>query len=453
MNLESRVELPILGVLPEKWKVVPLGNLLDGGTRNGIYKSKEFHGRGAKIVNMGELFGNNRLGDIPMKRVEVTSEELLKSSLKSGDLLFARRSLTAEGAGKCSIVRSVTEPTVFESSIIRARPDTQKVIPEFLYYVFQSPYGSYILDTIKRTVAVSGITGADLVTLPIPTPPVTQQQVIASALTKIDDKIELNNHINETLKLTAEGFFKEWFIDFGPVKAKSEGKKPFGMNAEVAALFPDSFQESELGMIPKGWKVGNLRDICTVTGGFAFKSSDFTDSGHPVIKIKNISESMDVDLTDVDFVAPEIASNVLKFHLKEGSLIMAMTGATVGKFGLVLNTANLIPVLNQRVALLEPKDKNIGFLLAVLLATDVYSQVVNRAEGSAQPNISADGIMDTKILIPADTVRERFCEISNNFFDLWKSNQKESATLKKMRDLLLPKLISGEIELDEVMSD
>lgn len=128
-----------------RWPEVAFGDVLLNGTRNGIYKKKEFHGSGVKIVNMGELFANPRLYSIPMKRVELTSKEKDKSCLQPGDLLFARRSLVAEGAGKCSIVMEVDEPTTFESSIIRARPDSNKLHSLFAYYLFNSPHGKYFI--------------------------------------------------------------------------------------------------------------------------------------------------------------------------------------------------------------------------------------------------------------------------------------------------------------------
>src|SRR5450759_1175371 len=116
-------ELPILGLLPSKWRIVEFEAVLEGGTRNGIYKPKQFHGDGDKIVNMGELFSNPRLHAIPMQRILLSEDEHENFGLKVGDLLFARRSLVAEGAGKCSIVCDINEPTTFESSIIRARPN------------------------------------------------------------------------------------------------------------------------------------------------------------------------------------------------------------------------------------------------------------------------------------------------------------------------------------------
>ena len=162
--------------MESEWNEYKFEELLSEPVRNGIYKKKEFHGRGVRIVNMGELFGHSRLYDIQMKRVELTDKEIPKVLIETGDLLFARRSLTAEGAGKCSIVKEVQEPTTFESSIIRARPEPSLVSSDFLYYFFSSPVGKYLIGTILRQVAVSGITGTDLKNLPIPTPPPPEQK-------------------------------------------------------------------------------------------------------------------------------------------------------------------------------------------------------------------------------------------------------------------------------------
>ena len=165
MESSAGLTLPVIGRIPDDWGVYQVGEILQGTTRNGIYKKHEFHGRGSKIVNMGELFAYPRLGDVEMRRLELSDSELERFRIQPGDLLFARRSLVAEGAGKCALVCEVGEPTVFESSIIRARPDESVVDSRYLFYVFQSPYGAYVLDTIRRHVAVAGITGSDLSTL------------------------------------------------------------------------------------------------------------------------------------------------------------------------------------------------------------------------------------------------------------------------------------------------
>ena len=259
--------LPVLGELPPTWGSGKFASVLNGGTRNGIYKPKSFHGRGAKIVNMGELFANPRLFAIPMKRIELTTVEREKFLLQPGDLLFARRSLVAEGAGKCIVVCETDEETTFESSIIRARPDTEKVDSFFLFYLFNAPYGRYALGSILRQVAVSGITGTDLVELEIPLPPLDAQRAIAHILGSLDDKIELNRRTNQTLEEMARAIFKSWFVDFDPVRAKAEGRKPNGMEADTAALFPDGFEDSELGKIPRGWQTDEIGNVVQVVGG------------------------------------------------------------------------------------------------------------------------------------------------------------------------------------------
>lgn len=196
-----------------EWTEIKFGELLITRVKNGIYKSKEFHGTGCKIVNMGELFSNPRLYNIPMQRVLLTNKEKEKYLLKNGDLIFARRSLTAEGAGKCSIVKEVTEDTTFESSIIKAEPNHDLVSSDFLFYCFNSPYGRYLLGTILRQVAVAGITGSDLMELSIPIPPLPEQKTIAGVLSILDDKIDLLHRQNKTLEAMAETLFKQWFIE------------------------------------------------------------------------------------------------------------------------------------------------------------------------------------------------------------------------------------------------
>ena len=202
-------------------------SLLSEPVRNGVCKPKDFHGRGAKMVNMGELFelfAYPRLANVPMRRVELSESEQLRFGVQKGDLLFARRSLVAEGAGKCSVVMEVPERTAFESSIIRARPDPNKADPLFLYYYFASPAGLHGLDSIRRQVAVAGITGTELAHLNLRMPPLGKQHATADILGTLDDKIELNRRMNETLEGMASALFRSWFVDFEPVRAKMAGR-------------------------------------------------------------------------------------------------------------------------------------------------------------------------------------------------------------------------------------
>ena len=277
----STDQLTIVG-----WREVPFAQLLVEPVRNGVYKRKEFHGTGAKIVNMGELFAYPRLRDVCMRRIQLSDSEQHRLNVEVGDLLFARRSLVAEGAGKCSVVLEVNEPTAFESSLIRARPDPIKADSLFLYYYFNSPHGLHALDSIRRQVAVAGITGSDLAQLDIPLPPLPEQRAIAHILGTLDDKIELNRRMNQTLESMARAIFQDWFVDFGPVRAKMEGQDPY-LPPELWDLFPDELVDSELGEIPEGWEVRALDDIADYQNGLAlqrFRPGD-NEERLPAVKV------------------------------------------------------------------------------------------------------------------------------------------------------------------------
>jgi len=181
----------------EKW--VAFADVLANPIRNGLTKPKAIRGEGVKMIAMGEIFAKARIADIEMDRVPVTEKELTNCGIEAGDLLFARQSLVLEGAGKCSIVTEVTEPTVFESHLIRVRIDKDKADPYFVFYYFNSPHGRENIKTIVEQVAAAGIRGSDLIKLSIPCPEIVEQRRIARILSSIDEKIENNEKINDNL--------------------------------------------------------------------------------------------------------------------------------------------------------------------------------------------------------------------------------------------------------------
>lgn len=178
---------------------VKFEKILQMPIRNGLTKPKAIRGNGVKMIAMGEIFAQSRIGEMDMDRVPVTEKELDNCSISAGDLLFARQSLVLEGAGKCSIVTDVAEPAVFESHLIRVRIDPYKADPYFVFYYFNSPHGRENMKTIVEQVAAAGIRGSDLIKLSIPCPAVSLQKKISSILRSIDDKIEINNKINDNL--------------------------------------------------------------------------------------------------------------------------------------------------------------------------------------------------------------------------------------------------------------
>ena len=310
---------------------------------------------------------------------------------------------------------------------------------------------TYDINGMDSGSAIPSTSRDDFYQLPVRIPSLSEQQQVAETLGALDDRITLLRETNATLEAIAQALFKSWFVDFDPVRAKAEGLEPEGMDAATAALFPDSFEESELGLVPKGWKVGSIGDIAVVKGGFAFKSNVFCESGIPVVKIKNIVGDGTVDLENVQCVDHDQAQKAKKFALQDGDILMAMTGATIGKTGVVVTCEGKTPLLNQRVAKFEPKlskQSNSWLVYTAFQNLFMVDQIVNAASGSAQANISTTGIESARLVLPInDEVLKAFDDIASIIFSGWIENHKRVKTLTQIRDTLLPRLISGQLRL------
>ena len=254
-------------------EIRPFGDLFAEPTRNGLTRPKAVRGSGVKMANMGELFAHSRLCNVPMERVPLSQSEAERFLLEDGDLLFARQSLVLKGAGKCSLFLRDDEPVTFESHVTRVRLDPQKAHPGYYFYYLQSHHGqSAIRSIVEQGAGASGIRGSDLATLEVQWQPLATQRAIAHVLGTLDDKIELNRRMNETLEEIARALFKSWFVTFEPVRAKMEGRwlpgeSLPGLPAEHHDLFPDRLTDSELGEIPEGWEVKALGHVTDVVGG------------------------------------------------------------------------------------------------------------------------------------------------------------------------------------------
>lgn len=426
------------------------GDILSEPLRNGVYKSKEHHGRGVKVVNMGELFGHPRLRDVPMKRLALTEPELRKSALRPGDLLFARRSLVAEGAGKCSVVKQVSEPTTFESSIIRARPDPQQADSDYLYYYFASPQGRELMRTILRQVAVSGIAGSDLAELRVPVPPIEVQRKCARFLELMDDRIDLLRQTNATLESIAQALFKSWFIDFDPVRAKAEGREPEGMDAATAALFPSEFEESALGLIPKGWAVEPIGDLVDAVGGSTpdTKNPSFWEPAvHHWTSPKDLSGATSPVLLDTERkVSPAGLAKISSGTLPAGSLLMS-SRAPIGYL-----TLTQVPVaINQGYIAMPPGGRLPPVYLYFWCQANMDG-IKGRANGSTFMEISKKAFRPIPALLPPQYVTDSFVELANSLFNRLVANERQARALVELRDALLPRLISGKLRLPEAQA-
>ncbi len=299
--------------------------------------------------------------------------------------------------------------------------------PKFLFYKLTT----FNYSEMNVGTAVPSMTVQVLNELEITIPQKPIQEKISFILSTIDDKIENNLATNQTLEEIARTLFKEWFVNFNYPNADG------------------NLKHSEFGDIPESWEVNGIGAISYVQNGYAFKSKDFQVQGEVgIIKIKNISGNV-VDIQNTDFVDASVVSSLdEKFKIESGSLLIAMTGAEVGKIGLVpLTDKNLW--LNQRVGMFKENIPFGNLYMYLLLSTDTYQTAIqNSALGSAQPNISASAIESIRAIIPRAELIESFGRIAQPMFEKILDNLAENETLKNTRDSLLPKLMSGEIDVN-----
>ena len=420
-----------------EWPRFPFSELLATPLRNGVYKPKEFHGRGSKIVNMGELFAHPRLEAVEMRRLEMTSEELHKSDVRRGDLLVARRSLVADGAGKCCVVVDVDEPTTFESSLIRARLDPRRADPMFMFYFFSSPMGRHALGTIRRQVAVAGITGTDLSALVVPVPVLDEQRVIARVLGSLDDKIELNRRINETLEAMARASYKSWFVDFEPVRAKMRGEQPAGLDAATAALFPSQLVQTQDGDVPRGWIVGSIANLAscrreTVAPSAVPPSTPYVGLEHferGRIFLEKIGLPDDLESLKARFARGDVLFGKLRPYFKK----------------VALSTCE--GICSTDVLVLRPRSGMRAIALLLAASKPFIDHAVALSDGTRMPRTSWEQVCRYPFAVPPDDVASAFDRICAPLFARAESGGRESLTLGQLRDALLPRLLSGELRV------
>ena len=460
---------------------VEFGALFLEPLRNGVTKPKRVRGSGYKMVNMGEIFSLSFIQNQTMDRVPLTDKEKAATLLQNNDLLFARQSLVRDGAGKCSIFLNDNEPVCFESHIIRVRLNQELCYPMFYYYFFSSRLGKNTMDKIiEQGAGAAGIRGSDLAKLEVPYIEYSKQKEIADSLYSFDQKIQLNTQINQTLEQISQALFKSWFVDFDPVRAKVQalsdglnleqselaamqaisGKTPeeltalsqtqperYAELAETAKAFPCEMVGVDGVEVPKGWEKTTLSEICEMQNGYAFKSSEWTDSGIPVIKIGSIQSKI-LTVEGNGFVSEDNLSLRSNFVLNDGDIVIGLTGAYVGKVGRM--PANKRAMLNQRVAKFLAKQINesetfYSFIYMNVIQEEFKNFVDFTAQGSAQPNISTKDILKYPLLLANNDVHLAFEKLLKKILDKSIFNSYQNEILSNSRDLLLPRLLNGKL--------
>ena len=416
----------------------PFGELFAESTRNGLTRPKAVRGSGVKMVNMGELFAHPRLCNVPMDRVPLSQSEAERLLLEDGDLLFARQSLVLEGAGKCSIFLRDDEPVTFESHVTRVRLDQKKAHPGYYFYYLQSHQGrSAIRSIVEQGAGAAGIRASDLATLEVQWRPLPEQRAIAYILGTLDEKIELNRRMNETLEQMARALFKSWFVDFEPVRAKMAGRNT-GLPKHLANLFPDRLVDSELGEIPEGWEAGALGDIAFSPRRSVKPAS--LDGETPYIGLEHMPRHS-IALTEWENVE-KVTSN--KSIFEKGEVLFGKLRPYFHKVG----TAPVDGVCSTDVVVIVSKATEwSAFALACVSSVKFVSYTNQASTGTKMPRTSWKIMGDYRMCLPTAPVARAFQNVAHPVLEHIIANIHESRTLASLRDTLLPKLVSGEVRV------
>jgi len=383
------------------------------------------------------------LGDVLFVPPELVQPNQM---LRRYDVVIAMSSGSREAVGRLAQLRQDWIGCVGAfCAVIRADP--RSVHPDFLGFVLQSPDFRTRVETHAVGTAIMNLSRERILGFSLKLPPPAEQRAIAHILGTLDDKIELNRRMSETLEAMARALFKAWFVDFEPVRAKMEGRWQRGQSlpglpAHLYDLFPDRLVDSELGEIPEEWEVGTLADLSTLN------PEVWTQETRPAqinyVDLSNTEWGRIEAVTSYEATdAPSRAQRVLR----PGDTIVGTVRPGNGSYAFISE-----PGLTGSTgfAVLRPRTADYAeFVYLAATAADNIETLAHLADGAAYPAVRPQVVAATLIVRPPDEVLARFSRAAGLMLAKIAQNERESRTLAALRDALLPKLIRGEIRVKD----
>ena len=424
-----------------------LVNLCDqpNGVQTGPFGSqlhkKDYVLSGTPIITVEHL-GDNRIlhEDVP-KVSDYDRERLSKYSLRRGDIVFSR----VGSVDRCALVRKAENGWLFSGRCLRIRPNPNKIDSAYLSYFFGLPSFKEYVRAIAVGATMPSLNTQILSDIVVPHPyDLTEQRAIAHILGTLDDKIELNRRMNETLEAMARALFKSWFVDFDPVRAKMTGRDP-GLPQPLADLFPDRLVNSELGEIPEGWEVGTLEDIALLN------PESWSTRNAPVeISYVDLSNTKWGQIEKVETYPWERAPSRGRRVLRNGDTIVGTVRPGNGSFSLI-DKDGLTG--STGFAVLRPKTLSDAELVwCAATCQDNIDRLAHLADGGAYPAVRPGAVAATNLALADFGTREVFSVFAKSILDTVSANKQQTRILTELRDTLLPKLIGGELRVKDAKS-
>lgn len=427
---------------------------LNGGY---AFKSEEYTKDGQFVLRTVNISEDGRISRDGATYVsQESAKKYERFLLKNLDTLYVMVGATL---GKTGLVKANDLPALLNQNmwVVRARKD--RVDPLFLHYAFKIL--SRPLSSLASGSARGFVKRDDFRKMKICVPEVGTQREISGLLGALDDRINLLRETNKSLEAIAQALFKSWFVDFDPVRAKMQGRQPDGMDEATAALFPDSFQESELGLVPQSWSVDQMDNWLSVleTGRRPKGGVSGIESGVPSIGAESITKIGDFDFSKVKYVPNDFFITMKSGKLISRDVLLYKDG---GKPGVFLPRVSMfgdgfpfeICGINEhvfRIRLREPFCQT--YLYYWLWSDAVMHELKHRGGKAAIPGINQSDVRELKITVPSGQILERFTTIAEPIVATILNNAKRIQSLSSLRDTLLPRLISGQLRLPEAEAE
>ncbi len=410
-------------------------------------KAENFVTEGVPVIKGGNLNGSFILEDKFDYLTEEKADELISSNAYRGDIVITHRGTI----GQVGLIpeNSKYKRYVVSQSQLKLSLNDEIINPYFVYYFLRSHQGQHALLLNASQVGVPAIAQAltSLKNLKIPYPAKRAQDEIVEIILDIDQKIELNQRMNETLEGMARAIFKSWFVDFDPVHAKAKGREPEGMDARTAALFPSTFTPDGL---PEGWTQESVISSAEYINGAAYKDMHFSKEpdAWPVVKIAELKNGIS---PQTKFTNTDLGD---KFKLDTGDILFSWSGSPDTSIDTFIWTGGK-GWLNQHIFKVVNKtraERCFTYWLLKYLKPE-FIEVARNKQTTGLGHVTRKDMEWMQYCKPNQPVLDLFYETVGLLLDQIENNLIQNQTLAALRDTLLPKLISGELRIDTTQTD
>ncbi|HAS6974009.1 TPA: hypothetical protein I7297_06390 [Vibrio parahaemolyticus] len=414
------------------------------------FKSKDFAESGFPVIKIKNIQNKQVTlnGDNQFIPKSVITEKLNKFKLTHGDILIAMTGQGSVGRVGKLVLNDKRVTPYLNQRVGKFVTDPNVLDKDYLYYVISTSAYESLLFAAGSGSGQPNLSPAIIKGVEIPFPPIKVQESISKILRDLDEKVVTNVQMNQTLEQMAQAIFKSWFVDFDPVKAKMNGEQPEGMDAATASLFPEKLVESELGLIPEGWEVMGLPSGTLFREGPGILAKDFHEKGVPLIRLAGLKNGVSL-LDGCNYLDPEKVDKKWKhFLLQEGDILLS-SSASLGRVAEVTkqseNSIAYTGIIGFRPIEGVTTRKYLKYFIQ---SQNFQRQIEAFGVGSVLKHFGPTHLKKMWILLPPISIQDKFEQLVLALDEKIQAGLEQNQSLSSLRDTLLPKLLSGEIELD-----